>query len=221
MYNDLMAIGFRSLFLLLLALGLSVSVSAQEEWPFWRQKPGLYKKILENRKVVVSVDMEASGRERRIRITGVGVVNVPLYFALEQVMNFEDLPKASSYFQKVVHRKEKKEVYFHIQALGTQVRFVERYKWGKRTSERAQMDWLVTWGAIKGMTGHYGFREVAPGKTEVVIWAHLKKFDIPLPEFLINFTLEVIAEKTAQKMRTFMEENYRQTQKVSSIHGYK
>ena len=176
---------------------------------------------MDQRKVVVSVDMEHQGRERKIRMTGVGIVNVPLYFALEQVEKFEDLPKVSGYFQKVTHKKEKKEVYFFIKALGTQVRLLKTYKWGKKNDRDAQMDWIVTWGTLKGMTGHYAFREVAPGKTEVVIWALLKKLDVPLPEFLINFTLEVIAEKTAQKMRSFMEDNYRTTGQVSKNHGKK
>ena len=110
MYNDLVCGISKPLILLVGCLVLANSSLAQEELPFWRRKPKLYQKIMDQRKVVVSVDMEHQGRERKIRMTGVGIVNVPLYFALEHVEKFEDLPKVSGYFQKVTHKKEKKEV---------------------------------------------------------------------------------------------------------------
>jgi hypothetical protein len=137
------------------------------------------------------------------------------------VLNFEKLPEISSYFKKVVHKKEKKEVYFHIRALGMQMRFIQKYKWGKKSLKEAQMDWKVTWGLLKGMVGHYKFRYIEPTKTEITIWSSLVKSDIPIPQFLVNFTLEVIAEKVAQKMRTFMEENFRQSLKTSRKNGQK
>ena len=189
-------------------------VLAQEELPFWRTNHNLYKRITQQRKVVVSVKIETEGNERKIRMLGVGAVNVPIYFAVEQVMQFEELPKVSGYFKKVVHKRDKKEVYFHIEALGSQIRFVKTYKWGVQKPDEAQMDWFVTWGPLKGMAGHYKFRAITPVKTEVAIWASLRKLNLPLPQFLVNFTLEVIAEKTAQKMRSFMEDKYRNARKV-------
>jgi hypothetical protein len=187
---------------------------SQEELPFWRLKPKLEKQIIENRKIVVSVDADTQGRASHIRMVGVGAVNVPLYFAVEQIQRFEELTQVSSYFKKVKHDKEKKEVYFHIQALGQQIRFIQKYQWGPRTSEAAQMDWKITWGKLDGMVGHYKMRQISPMKTEIAIWASMKKLDIPLPEFLVNFTLEVIAEKTAQKMRTFIEKQFRDTRTI-------
>ncbi len=205
------------LFLELLC-GICGSAQAQEELPFWRTKPKLYKKIVQQRKVVVSVDAKTEGRVSKIRMLGVGVVNVPIYFAAEQIERFEELTAVSSYFKKVKHDKKKKEVYFFIQAMGMQIRFIQKYKWGLRTSETAQMDWKVTWGKLDGMVGHYKLRQVSPTQTEISIWSTMKKLDIPLPAFLINFTLEVIAEKTAQKMRAFIEDNFRKAKKLRENH---
>ncbi len=193
---------------------MTTGALAQEELPFWRQKPKLEKQINEQRKVVVSVNVETTGRESDIRMIGVGALNVPIYFAVEQIQRFEELPKVSSYFKKVKHNRKKQQVYFFIQAFGKQIRFVQKYKWGKRTPQEAQMDWKVTWGTLNGMVGHYKLRQISPTKTEISLWANMKKMDVPLPEFLINFTLEVIAEKTAQKMRTFIEDNFRSAKKM-------
>ena len=186
--------------------------------PFWRTKPKLMKSINDQRRVVVSVDLKTEGRDRLVKIMGVGAVNVPLYFAVEQLQRFEELPKVSSYFQKVKHDREEKEIYFFIKAFGKQIRFIQQYQWGPRTPKRAQMDWRVKWGKIEGMVGNYQLRSLSPHKTEIAIWASMKKQDIPLPEFLINFTLEVIAEKTAQKMRAFMENNFRNAKKLRDNH---
>lgn len=210
--------------LLTLFLGCSLFssvVMAQEELPFWHQKPNLFKKMKEERKIVVSVTTESVGKGTKIKMLGAGIVNVPLYFAKDQVMHFEKLPEISSYFKKVVHKKDKKEVYFHIQALGLQMRFLQKYQWGHESLKSAQMDWKVTWGLLKGMVGHYKFRYVGATQTEVIIWSTLTKSDIPIPQFLVNFTLEVIAEKVAQKMRTFMEESFRQSGKVSGNYDKK
>ncbi len=211
------AIGLIILFLFLPAS----QTMAQEELPFWHHKPDLVEKMTEQRKIVVSVTSESVAGGTKVGMLGAGVVNVPLYFAKEQVLNFEKLPEISSYFKKVVHKKEKKEVYFHIRALGMQMRFIQKYKWGKTSLKEAQMDWKVTWGLLKGRVGHYKFRYIEPTKTEINIWSSLVKSDIPIPQFLVNFTLEVIAEKVAQKMRTFMEENFRQSLKTSRKNGQK
>jgi hypothetical protein len=206
---------------LLICCFLAQPLWGQEELPFWRQKAKVFKQIKERRKIVVSVKLQPEGGEKKVRITGAGAVNVPLYFAVEQIQRFEQLPKVSSYFKKVTHDKEKKEVYFFMQALGTQVRFIQKYQWGVQTPEKAQMDWLVTWGRLKGMVGHYKLSRLSTGQTEITIWAHLKKEDIPIPDFLLNFTLEVIAEKVAQKMRTFIENNYREAKRVQEQYGKK
>lgn len=189
-----------------------LTTKGQEELPFWRTKPKLMTRMTDNRKVVVSVDLEEKGHEKKIRIMGAGVVNVPLYYAKEQLLQFEQLPKASTYFQKVKHDPEKKQVYFFMKAFGTQVRFIQQYQWGRVSPGEVQMDWRVTWGQLKGMVGNYKLRKISATKTEMSIWASFKKGNLPIPQFLINFTLEVIAEKTAQKMRAFIEQQYHQSQ---------
>ncbi len=147
----------------------------------------------------------------KVRVVGVGAVHVPLAFAKEQVMLFEELPKVSSFFKKVVHRPKKREVYFFIKALGYQMRFVQEYKWSQQKDGRAQMDWRVKSGQLAGMVGHYRFRKVTEKQTEIALWANLDRQSLPLPTFLLGFTLEVIAEKTAQKMRSFIEDKYRKS----------
>ncbi len=87
------------------------------------------------------------------------------------------------------------------------------YQWNQKNPEKQQMDWKVVWGPFKGMVGHYQFVKVTSDQTEVSIWSTFSNHNIPIPEFLMKFTLEVIAEKVAQKMRPFIEDSYRQSHK--------
>ena len=187
------------------ALFLSSPLLAQEELPFWRKKQNLYTKIIKERKIVVSAtDFSLRGQSKK-RFVGAGLVHASLEKVLGEVVQFENLLHVSSYFKKVVHKKDQKQVYFLIQALGYQSRFLLSYKWGIRNKNQAQLDWIVSWGRLQGMVGHFKFESVEKKRTIMSVWTRLPEVDLPLPNFLMNFTLEVIAEKVAQKMRTYIE----------------
>ena len=185
-----------------------IVADSQEELPFWRKKTKLYEQIKTQRRVVVSVKEESGKEGQKFRMVGAGAVNVPVEFAVKQIMEFEKLPSVSSYFKKVVHKKKEKQIYIVLEALGYQARMRLEYKWHK---DGRQMDWRVIWGPFKGMLGHYQFQSLSQDQTEVSIWSTFKNPKLPVPQFLMKFTLEVIAEKVAQKMRSFIESEYKRT----------
>lgn len=201
---------------------LPLTLWGQEEEPYWRKNKNLYEKILNQRKIVVSVKTEGAKPARSFRMLGAGVVNAPLRFAVQEVKKFENLPKTSSYFKKVVHNEKEQKLYLHMEAMGMRARMMLQYKWTDNFDKnQAQMDWLVTWGLLKGMEGNFIFREVPgePGKTEVALWNSIKNMESPLPDFLMGFTLEVIGEKVAQKMRSYVESQYRDSQEKVKDNG--
>lgn len=205
------------LYFLFSLLFLCTRSQAQEEMPFWQNNQKIFQQMLHNRKIVVRAQVKRAAEKTMIKVTGAGIVNVPMAYATSEIIKFENLTKVSSSFEKVVHRPEIKEVYIFIKALGMQVRFIQSYKWNASRQKEPQLDWIVTWGPLKGMVGHYRFRKISPRKTEVSIWTSLGEPQWPIPRFLLGFTLEVIAEKTAQKMRNFLESNYRNSKKVSAV----
>lgn len=190
-----------------------VSALGQEELPFWREKKKVYRQITHERRVIVSVKQEEVAGKKSFRMVGVGAVNAPIDFCVGEVMEFDKLPEISSYFKKVVHQKDKKQVYIVLEAMGYQARLLLEYQWNKKDPNAQQMDWKVIWGPFKGMIGHYQFVKINGEQTEVSIWSNFSNHNIPIPEFLMKFTLEVIAEKVAQKMRSFIEDNYRKNKK--------
>ena len=205
-------------------LSLLISFVCHNAWsetqkPYWQSKPELYSKVLNERKILVSVKDDKKTPKTHLQVTGVGVVSAPLSFAKKQLLNFEELPEISSYFKKVTHKRDKREVYFHVEAIGLQVRFLQRYRWLKQSSDESILGWEVIWGPLRGMAGNYTLKKVGVSKTEVSVWANAGKIKAPIPDFLLNFTLEVIAEKVAQKMRTLMEKRYKDSMAGEQIHG--
>jgi hypothetical protein len=177
---------------------------AQEELPFWHSKPKLLEQMREERKIIVSVkDFPSAIKEKRI--IGAGYVKAPFDKVAIEVFNFENLGEVSEYFKKVIHKKEEQRVYIFIQALGFQSRLLLKYKINKINDQFVQMDWIVIWGRLKGMQGNFQIKKIDPIITEISLWSTVKEINIPVPDLLINFTLEVITEKVAQKMRTYLE----------------
>jgi len=182
----------------------------EDAWPFWRKKTPLTQQIMRERKIVVSVKKRA---DQTYRVVGAGAVNVPLNQSFAGILKFEDLEKVSDHFETVKHDPGKKHLYMKIQGYGYVARMLLAYKITKDDEFLKQLDWKVLSGSFKGMVGHYKLRPLTKKQTEISLWSHFKQPPFPLPDFFLTFTLEVIAEKVAQKMRTYLESDYRKQQK--------
>ena len=195
---------------------LPLSAFSQEEQPFWRQKLKLFTQIKKERRIVVSVKEENLQGQKKFRMSGVGAVRAPASFCVTKVAKFEKLPEVSGHFKKVVHKPEKKQVFLVIAALGYEARLLMEYKWAPKKGSKQQMDWQIIWGPFKGMVGNFQFEELSMEQTEISLWSSFSSHNIPIPNFLMKFTLEVIAEKVAKKMRSYIEHNYRENNEQST-----
>lgn len=194
------------LLILFLGVGLMRLGHGEETEPFWRSKPRVYDQILNKRRIVVSVRKIAQvDGGKRYRVIGAGVVNAPLERVRTLMGQFERLPSVSDHFKKVVHNEKDKKLMLHLQAVGFETRLFMNYQWRELADGAKQMDWQVTEGPFIGMVGHYQLRPLPGQRTEVSTWTLVLEPKVPIPDFLLNFTLEVIAEKVAQKMRSFLE----------------
>lgn len=197
-----------TIFFTILILGDTAPLPELE--PYWRSRPTLYEKVKNQRKVLVSVKSEQKSLQKWVRIQGVGVAHVPQAFARQSMTDFERLTEISDHFDRVVHKPDQKTVDILASALGYQTRLVLQYRWAQRDN-RQVMSWEAVAGPFKGMVGSFELLSVDQQKTEIVLNSRFQSHHIPIPAFLLNFTLEVIAEKVAQKMRTFMEDKYRKS----------
>lgn len=180
--------------------------------PFWKSKPHLLKKIRDERAVIVSVRNEEISREpRRIRfsIQGVGVVSRPPEICFRMSQQYHRLPLVSEHFKTVSFDPSKNELFLVTEALGYQARMILKMDPLHQSKGREELKWEVVWGHFKGMRGVIGFEPVSlsdGARTEMSLESAYESAELPLPKVLMGFALEVITQKVAEKMRTFIEQ---------------
>jgi len=180
---------------------------SKTELPFWKRKPELQKKIREDRAIFVSVrreDLERDPGLMRFTMLGVGLVARPKDFCFRLGQQYHRLIQISDHFRTVNHDPRTNQLFLITEALGYQARMILKLN---PVSEdgRSEIQWEVIWGAFKGMTGIIGFEKDGESKTEVSVMAKYEAKELPIPKVLMGFALEVITQKVAEKMRTYIE----------------
>jgi uncharacterized membrane protein len=189
-----------------LSVHLSVKPNIPEsERPFWRRNKAVAKRIREERAIVVSVRRdEASDRIIHLAMSGAGQVSKPKDFCFEVGQQFEQLPLISDHFKKVIYDAPNRRVFMIVQALGYQARMLLNLE---MVSEdwRSEIQFEIVWGQFKGMKGVVGFEKISENKTEISIQSSLVAKSLPVPKAILGFALEVIAQKAAEKIRSYIE----------------
>ncbi len=188
-----------------LSVAKDLPLSAQ---PFWRTKEAIRKKVMDERAVVVSVTKEdRQNGEFFFSMKGAGLVSAPKNFSFQVSQNFSKLKEVSDHFKTVEFDPDSRKLFIITEALGYQARMILLVT---PVSEdwRSELQWRVIWGSFQGMTGVIGFEEVKPGKTEISLFANYQSKVLPLPKILMGFALEIITQKVAEKMRTFIETQF-------------
>lgn len=176
-----------------------------EEKPFWRRNPELERRMRDERAILVSVKHEKIPDDQiRFTMTGAGLVNRPKDFCFEISQQFERLKEVSDHFKTVSFDPATQQLFIITEALGYQARMVLKIL---PVSEdwRSELQWQVVWGHFKGMTGLIGFEKTSDEKTEISLNARYEAKELPLPKVLMGFALEVITQKVAERMRSFIE----------------
>lgn len=177
---------------------------------FWRDKEDLVKQMREQKKIVVSVVRQKKDKQEIFNFKGAGIVSAPASFCFNHAQKFERLSGVSSHFKMVNHDKSKSRAYIVMEAMGYEARMLVSYK--AINTNPAEITWRVESGTLVGMNGKILFQEQPKSKTEMAILADMEADKIPLPSILAPFTLEIIAEKVAYKMREDIEQAYQQSQ---------
>jgi ribosome-associated toxin RatA of RatAB toxin-antitoxin module len=70
-----------------------------------------------------------------------------------------------------------------------------------------QLHFTVVKGVFKNMKGRILFRKIEVEQTQMEIHSEFEYKSLPMPDFFLEFALEVVMQKVASKMRSFIE-NY-------------
>lgn len=180
--------------------------------PFWRTKPKVFKKITDERAIVVSVtaDEKAPG-PHTLKMQGGGLTRRSAEFIFNETQKYEKLTQVSEHVREVKWDAQKKELYVHTEAFQYHARMTmtvepiaaKNVPGGDGKTSRLQFK--VIRGHFTGMEGAFTYEEFKPEATLMGFEATYKYINLPMPRFFIEFGLEVVLQKVAARMRTYLE----------------
>lgn len=179
----------------------------KDQLPFWKGKKALLERMRDQRAIFVSVKSEKVSRDPeliRFSMQGAGWVSRNKETSFRVAQQFSKLKDVSSHFKTVQYNPTQQQLFLITEALGYQARMILDIR-PVEEDWRSELQWKVVWGHFKGMTGVIGFEKAEEDKTEVSLTARYEAKELPLPKILVGFALEVVTQKVAEKMRSFIE----------------
>ncbi len=187
-----------------LKLLLQEEPSAQD-MPFWRSKKNIHRKMLEERLIPVSVNQsKLSGGLIAFDVKGAGIVHSAREGAFKTAQEYAKLTQVSSHFKSAYYDEKNKQLFLAVEALGYETRMILAIDLVAQ-KKRSEIQFEVVWGELKGMTGAIGFENLNDESCEVSILSHYQATQFPLPKIFMGFAFEVLTQKVAEKMRSFIE----------------
>lgn len=183
------------------------------EKPFWRVKPPLLKKIIDNRDIIVSVStlerVEKKSGLHTLLMRGGGMVKKESTLVFAEVLKYENLKKVSERIVEVQFSSEKNELYVHCEAFNYHARMwmsvTPLHEKGENSDPK--LKFKVLRGNFVGMEGEFIFENYKPGITLMGFNATFDYKTLPMPRFFVEFGLEIVLQKVARDMRAFLEKS--------------
>ena len=185
------------------------SITHATEMPFWKAKEKVYKRVAEQREVVVSVKVnKLSGSTKELVMQGAGHASTPLDFTYQEAKKFENFPKMSGYVRETQYTPQTKQLFMHSEAFGYHARMLFQLDFKESDEKRKVISYKIISGVFAGMQGELAFEDVGRRKTEISMTGVYPFEKLPVPAFFAEFGLEVILQKMATRIRAYVEEQY-------------
>ena len=198
----------------LFALALSNPIWGEDPVPFWKAKEKIYRRIQEERAVVVAVHTEALSENPKhteafpeggqtLVFGGGGQISTPLMFTYEQALQFENLKSVTDYIKEI--RTEGDRLFIRANAFS-----YEANMWLKLTpTPHRNIHFEVVQGTLKGLRGDIRLEKIETTKTEIGISGNYDYVQFPIPRLFAEFGIEVVLQRMAIRLRSLIEEKYR------------
>lgn len=205
---------FIGLFVIVSALCSSaVSKEGSEEKPFWKAKAKVYQKILKERAVIVSVKAtELNPRppeeaKYRLDMVGATAIESPRSTVFEILRDGKELKALSTVFKEVKYSTDKRRLDLHCEAFKYHAQMRLDVQWREEPkTRRSEMHFHVIAGTFQGLTGILRSEELSSTRNETSLTAKFFYNKLPVPDFFVEFGLEVVLQKMAARLRTRAEE---------------
>ncbi len=173
--------------------------------------------VLENRKVAVSVKVKdtSDDKQQHMNLQGVGLVKAPAEYAGPWMVNYQNLKRVSKYMKELNWNPETKILYLHTAALGYHAKmYIEMND--KKDEKGTSIEWTVKRGFLKNLSGQLFMHKQSFGKTLFSILADGNFESTNIPKIFLKFGFEIFIQKFAEKVRSLIEEDFKNGQKLSA-----
>ena len=180
--------------------------------PFWKSKSEVYRRMTEERAAIVSAKTEKIDDQKKLTLVTAGIIHAPVKFTHEEIMDFGKYSTFVPYIEESSFDKTTQNVFVHGAVLGYHVRMTIHVK-THETKLGYQIDWESVSGGFVGMTGTIEENRTDSEHAEVSMNANYLGKTIGIPDFLLNWGLEMTAHKAINRMRTHIEEEWEKSKK--------
>ncbi|MCB0386166.1 MAG: hypothetical protein KDD43_12300 [Bdellovibrionales bacterium] len=180
-----------------------------EKSPWWQVKEKAARRIKDERAVLVSVVAEEKNKERplnRLRMTGAGHMKSPANFSFDRVREFHRLKDLSDYVRESTFDEKKSRLYLHVAAFNYHARMLMEIVFQKPEKGQHQILFHIVTGTMQGLRGVVQLEDVERRGAEISMTAFYDYDKLPIPQFFIEFGLEVVLQKMAETLRAHVEE---------------
>ncbi|MCB0420229.1 MAG: hypothetical protein KDD61_04490 [Bdellovibrionales bacterium] len=186
-----------------------VTVLENEKNPFQGEK---YIKRMQKGEALSWVAVEpVEGSESRKKLYMLAKEHLNVYAdqAFHAIKEFEFFSEMKPYVRKKEWDSKKKELYLHGEAFDYHAHLWMQFYYMKKTLKgqtkpQYEIHWRHTKGLFQGMTGVVVLKDVGRRTCEISMTTRFNFDKLPLPEFFVEFGLEVILQKMAFQVRKYV-----------------
>lgn len=198
----------KSLLLIALFPVLGVGSKPQKK-PFWKAKPEVYRQVVEEKRVFVSVTDHKKKKHQIMKLNGGGQIRAPLAFTKKALLDFENVFKNSSFVKEIQADQKHHFLFIRAEVYGLSNSMKIRWKEEESSEKKELISFEITQGILKGFTWDLLLEAVEGERTDVGILGEYKYKEFPLPAFFLKFGLEVVFQKVAIDLRSSVEESFK------------
>lgn len=186
-----------------ISVNLCFSVVAIQ--PFWKTKPEVYRKIVEERAVIVSAQSSP-----KIKLNGGGIVDAPSNFAFEEIQKYDKLDESLDIIKNVEWHKNSSEIDLDVSMLGLNTHLLVAVTPSTVDEKPLFLKFEIKKGWMRGLQGKLELASLENNKTEVGFMAEFpEKEENYFSRVFSSLTLEGIMKRTAQSLRAHVESEWK------------
>lgn len=178
--------------------------------PFWKTKPEVYRKIVEERAIVVSAQSSP-----KIRLRGGGIINTADDFAFEEIQKYEKLDEHLNLISNLKWQKESSNIELDVHVLGFKAHLLVHVTPSAPDVKPPILKFEVLKGLLEGLVGELTFTSLKNNQTEVGIDASTDEEKGFFSRTFWSLTLEGVMKKTAESIRSYLESEWQKQKETN------